>query len=134
MVLALHNATDFGYDKVAKANEVPKPTVQESPGPRQISLGSTHKIKLAHTARKVVEGIVDSNSHLPLRGITDLANNKLNEPLAHTAVDEILSDSSKWPGVAVASGAGAWALRRSHHVTTWPTPRHPHPNRLTIPD
>ena len=38
---------------------------------------------------------MDNNSHLPLRDITDLANNKLKEPLGHTTVDKILDDSFK---------------------------------------
>ena len=35
----------------------------------------------------------------------------------------------RWPGMAGASGAVARAPRRSHHVTTWITPRQPHANR-----
>ena len=38
---------------------------------------------------------MDNNSHLQLRDITDLANNKLKEPLGHTTVDKILDDSFK---------------------------------------
>ena len=38
---------------------------------------------------------MDSNSHLPLHDITNLANNKLKEPLGHATVDEILGDSFK---------------------------------------
>ena len=46
----------------------------------------------------MVEGIADSNSRLPLRDITDLAGNRLKEPLGHTTVDEIFGDSFKLVG------------------------------------
>ena len=38
---------------------------------------------------------MDNNSHLPLHNITDLANNKLKEPLGHMTVDKILNDLFK---------------------------------------
>ena len=96
-ILTLHNATEFMYDKIAKATGVPKLTVRGviKRGQAHDKSRSGRPTKITHTARKVVEGIADSNSRLPLRDITGLAYNNLIEPHGHTKVDEILGDSFK---------------------------------------
>ena len=96
-ILALYNATDFGYDKIVKTTCVAKSTVQGviKRGQAHDKSRSGRPTKITHTARKVVEGIADGNSRLPLYDITNLANIKLKEPLGHMMVDEILGDSFK---------------------------------------
>ena len=96
-ILALHNATDFEYDRVAKTTCVAKSTMQGviKRGQAHDKSRSGQPTKITHTARKVVEGIADSNSRLPLYDITNLANNNLKEHLGHTTVDGILADSFK---------------------------------------
>ena len=73
-ILALYNATDFGYDKIPKKHRGSQVTIVQGvieKGQVHDKSGSGRSKKFIHTARKVVEGIADSNSRLPLRDITD---------------------------------------------------------------
>jgi len=98
-ILALHNHTTLGYDKIAKSTGVAKSTVRAviKRGQAHDAPRSGRPTKVTAISRKIVEKVVDDDSRLPLHDITNEANKAIakttSQILGHTTVDTILRNA-----------------------------------------
>jgi transposase len=98
-ILALHNYTTLGYDKIAKTTGVAKSTVRAviKRGRAHDAQRSGRPTKVTAISRKIVEKVVDDNGRLPLRDITNKANEAIaktaSQTLGYTTVDTILRNA-----------------------------------------